>query len=287
MLKTAAVVNQRAGSYSITSIERAKDCFGQNIKIIFTDYAGHATSLTKELLKSGFQHIIGIGGDGTFNEVVNGFFENGHLINPEAKFTPLLAGSSGDTLKSINAGKIDLIKCVFVDNQDKFTLRYSINMVNIGLGGKVSKLAQTLPRFTGGKINFMLSTVLSFFIYDGDYIKLNIDDRDIGEFHVLNVAIANGRYTGGGMFMSPGSRMDDGFLDVVLIKNISALEFGINIPKIYNGTHLSLPIVEAYRGKRIEINGKSRFDMDGEVPGRLPGYFELLPRVLNVIGDGS
>jgi len=283
LLKTAAVVNQRAGSYSIASIERAKDLFGQNIDVIVTDYAGHATYLTRELLNRGFQHIIGVGGDGTFNEVVNGFFENGHLINPDAKFTPLLAGSSGDTLKSINSGKIDLIKCVFVDNQDKYTMRYSINMVNIGLGGKVSKLAQTLPRFTGGKINFMLSTVLSFFVYDGDYVKLSIDDKDIGKFHILNVAIANGRYTGGGMLMSPHSDMNDGFLDFVLIKNISALEFGINVPKLYNGTHLSLPIVEVYRGKRIEINGKARFDMDGEVPGRLPGYFELLPRVLNVI----
>src|SRR5215216_7264317 len=76
---TALVVNPTSASGSTgkdwdTQFTKIKQTFGENPEIVFTKKSGDGTSLTRDLLKKGFKRIIAIGGDGTINEVANGFF---------------------------------------------------------------------------------------------------------------------------------------------------------------------------------------------------------------------
>ena len=76
---TALVVNPTSASGSTgkdwdTRFTKIKQTFGENPQIVFTKKSGDGTSLTRDLLKKGFKRIIAIGGDGTINEVANGFF---------------------------------------------------------------------------------------------------------------------------------------------------------------------------------------------------------------------
>lgn len=99
-------------------------------------------------------------------------------------------------------------------------------------------------------------------------------------------AIANGRVFGKGMKISPEARIDDGLLDVVLIKGMKMLEFLRNSLKVYRGTHLSHPKVSLLRCRRVEadpVTGQEvLIELDGEQLGQLPATFDLVPAQLQV-----
>lgn len=76
---TALVVNPTSSSGSTgkdwdMQFTKIKETFGENPEIVFTEKSGDGTSLTRDLLRKGFKRILAIGGDGTINEVANGFF---------------------------------------------------------------------------------------------------------------------------------------------------------------------------------------------------------------------
>ena len=76
---TALVVNPTSSSGSTgkdwdMQFTKIKETFGENPEIVFTEKSGDGTSLTRDLLRKGFKRIVAIGGDGTINEVANGFF---------------------------------------------------------------------------------------------------------------------------------------------------------------------------------------------------------------------
>ena len=256
---------------------------GEDVKIFISRYPGHSTLLTRDAIKMGAKEIIAMGGDGTFNEVLNGFFENDKLINPEVSLGLFLSGSSGDTVKTIKKPEImDVIRAEFLDFEGRKVVRYCINMINIGLGGLVARTAYKLPRELGGTLRFMFSTFIAFPLFHGAGVELYIDGSFKGSYLILDLAIANGRYTGGGMFMSPHSREDDGILDVVVIEKLSLFKFLKNISRLYKGTHIERPEVHVFKGRRVLVKGRTTFEMDGETPGRLPMIARVVPRAVKV-----
>ncbi|RKZ19308.1 hypothetical protein DRQ17_01420 [bacterium] len=260
-----------------------KRIFGNDVKFYISRYPGHSTVLARQAIKEGAKEIIAMGGDGTFNEVLNGFFENDRLINPEASLGLFLSGSSGDTMKTIKMPeRIDVIRTEFVDFEGRRSVRYCINMINIGLGGLVARTAYKLPRELGGYLRFMFSTFIAFPLFHGAGVELFIDGEFKGSYLILDLAIANGRYTGGGMFMSPYSKENDGVLDVVVIEKLSLFKFIQNIPRLYQGTHLKRPEVHVFKGRRVTVKGKTTFEMDGETPGRLPLIATVVPGAIRV-----
>jgi diacylglycerol kinase family enzyme len=102
------------------------------------------------------------------------------------------------------------------------------------------------------------------------------------------VAVANGRYFGGGMHVAPGARLDDGSFDVVAIGDVTRLEMLTSGRRIYNGTHLELPKVTARRARKVEATpvdpgAEVLLDVDGEQPGALPATFTVLPAALGLV----
>jgi diacylglycerol kinase family enzyme len=99
------------------------------------------------------------------------------------------------------------------------------------------------------------------------------------------IAVANGRFFGGGMIIAPHASPNDGAFDVVIIKDLNALETAIKFQKIYSGAHLSEESVRVVRGTRIIAQTEETvwIDADGEFPGKLPLTIELLPTILPFI----
>jgi diacylglycerol kinase family enzyme len=114
-----------------------------------------------------------------------------------------------------------------------------------------------------------------------------VDDRAPEEHVITNVAVANGRYFGGGMHVAPEAVIDDGLLDVVTIESMPLLTQGRMMRRMYDGTLLSVPGVGHQRGRRVvaesvDPNEHVLLDIDGEAPGRLPATFELHPGALRL-----
>ncbi|HYO96279.1 MAG TPA: hypothetical protein VER33_17290, partial [Polyangiaceae bacterium] len=124
-------------------------------------------------------------------------------------------------------------------------------------------------------------------VYRNADVRVRVDDQPWIEGPIFNVAIANGRYFGGGMLIAPDADPSDGALDVVAMMDLSALESVSLSPQVYRGQHLGHSKVRASRGQRVTAEALAPrkevlIDMDGETPGRLPLVARVLPSALRI-----
>jgi len=122
-------------------------------------------------------------------------------------------------------------------------------------------------------------------VYGKKRVHLKVDDTYEGEVCVWNVAVANGQYHGGGMWVAPGASVDDGSLDVTVVGDLSFAGVIRNLPNLYNGKILQVQKVFGLKGKTISASSDQRvlLDVDGEQPGTLPVTLDVIPGALQII----
>lgn len=273
-------------------------------KYEFTEKPFHAAELSRAAIKDGTELIVGVGGDGTMNEIANGFYENRKAINPETILGIVPSGTGSDFSRSLYIPSsfkkamqiitdgpnavIDTGSARFKSQDGKEQERYFLNIGDFGIGGEVVRSVNQnrQKRKTSSYLRCMVST---FFSYTQKKLRIHIDDEQIPDDDYLIGAIANGRIFGKGMKFAPQARVDDGLFDIVLVKGMKALEFFKNAWRIYNGSHLSHPKISLYRGLRVDVQALDKdqdvlIELDGEQLGTLPASFELIPRNIVVKG---
>ena len=256
-----------------------------------------------QALNKGIEQIIAIGGDGTVNEVINGFFENGRPINPEAALAILTSGTGRDFRRTFGMPEkiedqvdrmvaseirpIDIGKLTFINNEGREDVRYFGNIASFGLSGATDKAVNSLKfakRF-GGKFAFKWGMIKSLLRYRNQRVRLIVDDVYDEELSVSTAAVCNGQFFGSGMWIAPNAVPDDGLFDVVIVANVGVVRLLWHSNSIYRGEHLALDDVTVVRGRRVTAlpvnpNEEVLLDVDGETPGRLPATFEILPGAL-------
>ncbi|AHF08231.1 diacylglycerol/lipid kinase family protein [Desulfitobacterium metallireducens] len=270
-----------------------------NVDYAVTTYPGEATLLTRQALQD-YSQILSVGGDGTLNEVVNGFFENNRTINAEASLGILSHGTGGDFLRSLNqerglAAFLDVLRreriipidCGLVQYQDSFGVqhhRYFLNVADVGLGGETVARVNRHSKFFGGKLSFMAGSLVSILTYKNKRMKCIIDGKDVVNDQINSIMIANGHFFGGGMMIAPNADFTDGLFDVITLGDFTTLELLQHLPKIYQGKHLEVPGVSVYRGRNITImsDPDGLLEVDGEQPGCTPAHFSLIPRGIRI-----
>jgi diacylglycerol kinase (ATP) len=275
---------------------------GYHIDYTFTVAPGHASTITSRYLEEGHDLVISVGGDGTANEVVNGFFSSGKIIRDSAAVAFLSTGTGRDLGRTIGSPKdigdavrhidksplrpVDVGRVSYMSNRDQPDVRYFINVAGLGLDGDtVARVNRTSKAF-GGFISFLWGTVVSLVLYQNQTMAITVDGDLICDEPVTVVVIGNGCYFGGGMQIAPNAVIDDGLFDIIILRNLSKLELLANLPKVYGGTHLSHPRITSLRGKKVSVSstGTALLDLDGEQPGRAPAEIELLPGALLLKG---
>ena len=308
--KAAAVLNPRAAGGRAAKlwpkISQALEQRLGTVEPLFTEHPDHATELTRQALARGYDLIIAIGGDGTANEVANGFLKDDQPINPNARvgFIPIGTGSdlqrtlgissdvdeAAETIASGAPWPIDVGRATLVSHEGKPLSRYFVNLLSFGMGGDVSVRAKKNV-FSGlsGKLAFLYGTAAVFLTYRGKKVRVILDGTPLpDELLIANIAVGNGRYHGGGMQPCPRAVMDDGLLEVTTIRHLGMFEFIRALPVLYSGDVYQHPKVDHFRATRIraESDEITRVEVDGEGLGRLPLEITVLPRILPVLVPG-
>jgi diacylglycerol kinase (ATP) len=270
-----------------------------------TTKPGDATCITRMCLYEGAELIVCVGGDGTLNEVVNGFMDERGPIRTDAVlgFVPNGTGcdfvrtapipakieQSLNTIKEGYTRRIDLGRLKFHDHQGRLNVRYFHNIASFGLGGEVVDRVNRNSKAFGPFISFIWSTLVSIFLYGKKKIRLKVDNTYEGEFIVWNIAVANGQYHGGGMWVAPDAVIDDGLLHITIIGDLSLAEVFWYLPKLYNGKIKKIKNVSILTGRMVEAYSEQcvQLDVDGEQPGRLPVIIDIMPAVLRMITEKS
>lgn len=303
--KILAVVNPVSANGTTgkewTNYEKKIKESGIDLDVEFTQYPLHAIEITRYALKSGYDTIVSVGGDGTMNEVLNGFFENGCIINDNSNLAIFSRGTGCDLVRTLGIGKEieDIIrvlldkKCIrcdvgkvnFIEYGGNNRLRYFLNVSDVGIGAETTYRVNRNSKALKGFLSFLLGALTAIIAYKNKKLRIIIDDNIIIENKINSVIIGNGRYFGGGMHTVPTAIIDDGLFDILVLDNLNKAELIMNFPKIYKGTHLTHPKVKNYRGKNIKIysNEKVLIELDGEQPGIIDAQFDIIHKGINVL----
>ncbi len=274
---------------------------GYEFEAALTEYPGHATELARKALKSGYKTIMSVGGDGTMNEVVNGFFEDGMPVAEDSRLVIFSRGTGCDFIRALgikkgmedllevlardHAAQVDVGRVDFTDPAGNTITRYFMNVADIGLGAETANRVNRHSKLLKGLLSFMLGAVTTIALYRNKDFEVVIDDKTVLSERMNSVIIANGKYFGGGMKVAPDASMNDGLFDIIILGNLSKLELIKSFPLIYEGKHLSHPKVKLYRGSRVKVKsgGKGLIEVDGEIPGSDDAEFVILPKALNIL----
>ncbi|HMG20191.1 MAG TPA: diacylglycerol kinase family protein, partial [Kofleriaceae bacterium] len=272
-----------------------------------TEAPGDATRLTRDALRGGAERVVAMGGDGTINEVVNGFFdERGAPIAPDASVAVIPFGTGGDFRRSVelpteiadaarliaanHRRKIDVGRLEFTATGGGRALRMFANIASFGVSGVVDRLVNESGKKLG-RLSFLAATARATWSYKNQRVQLVFDGADRVEATINTVAIANGRYFGGAMMVAPHAELDDGQFDVIAMGDFGFGDLLTSGRRLYKGTHLTMDKVTARRARVVEAEpidpaAVVELDVDGENPGRLPARFELVPSALWLVAPG-
>jgi diacylglycerol kinase (ATP) len=260
-------------------------------EIVLTQGPGHATELARAARADGVDVLAVMGGDGTLNEVVQAYLgpDGEPVAGPHLALVPCgtggdfkktlgLSGTIGDAVDRIRTGAprpVDLGILRIEPHPGQAAVRAFINITSFGIGGQVDALVNAGPKWLGGKASFFYATVRAMAGYTNASVRVKVDGEVWYEGPAFNVAIANGRFFGGGMMIAPQADPSDGRFEVVCIGDLTRLEAMGLSSKIYKGTHLSAHGVKVGFGSKIEAEPMHSWatvllDVDGEQPGRLP-----------------
>jgi diacylglycerol kinase (ATP) len=267
----------------------------------------HAISLAKESLKRGTERLIVVGGDGTLNEVVNGFFDHkGQLLNKNASLAIVPSGSGSDFVRSMTPknslresvdfalnGEAKLSDVGLVEARDangQEVSRYFINVSSIGLSGLVAGFMRTINRKLGPTAAYFMATVKAIRALKAQTII--ITDEQGREKTIDNcslVSFANGKYYGSGMKIAPDAILDDGLMDIVAISDLSVMFFLVNGYRVYQGTHLEMDNVKTSRASSCTVRAADNqpvyIETDGELFAELPARYSIIHNVLPIVRD--
>ncbi len=260
---------------------------------VFTKQRGDAAALAGEAARKGAKFIIACGGDGTVSEVANGILSSGK----DAELGILPSGTGGDfrrtleipaqsraaarVLRTGRTVKIDVGRVSFVGNDGNEAMRYFLGVASCGMSTKV------IERVKAKKSSFVSSLLQTAVRTEPARLVVQLDDSHERHLVLLNLCVANARYFGGGMKIAPEAKLTDGKFDVVGIGDLSALKLFTSAPRVYLGSHLSMPEVSHALARKVTIKSADRaseinLEVDGELPGKLPATFQIIPEALRV-----
>ncbi len=266
----------------------------------FTERAMDAVRLTRQAIEDGCQCVVAVGGDGTINEVVNGFFADGKALNPQAALGVIPRGTGGDfrrtfgweldldsaleRLRTEATEPFDVGLAEFVDHEGRPVRRYFANIASFGVSAEVAHEVNIGSKTFGGNLSFLWGTLKTLARYKDLRVRIRVDGGEPEEVGVTALAVANGRYFGSGMCVAPEAITHDGLFDVTLWSGYDLSDFVIKSKGVYSGAHVTWKKTRTLRCKLLEAESDEPvlLEMDGEVPGRLPARISIIPSAIRL-----
>ena len=242
----------------------------------FTQFSKHEVELVQDAIQKGFKNIISVGGDGTLHHVVNGIMMQRYVKSSDITIAVIPLGTGNDWIKTYAISK-NIEKSIEYVYQKKTYLQdigvlkttnqltYFNNVAGLGYDGYIVNKLNKLKKF--GAIAYLLSGLAGLFLYKKTVFKIIIDGKIIEE-NCLMTLFGICKFSGGGMQFTKDVKMNDGFLDISVVKNFNFLDILLNIKKLYNGKIVDHRKIETYKTKQIKViplRVKPFIQADGEL----------------------
>lgn len=291
-MRICLIFNPKAGT-----AERIKDVLphvagGTRCELRPTSRDLMAGQIARQAVDEGFDRIVVAGGDGTVSDAVNGIAPDFDAI----ELAVLPFGTGNDLARSLglpaeelsracerafdeHVRPIDVIRITTGD-----TTSWCVNVANGGLGGRVAVDVRSEDKQRWGPVAYWMTSVSRLTSLPHFQVEMRLDSETVS-MEVTGVAVANGRYIGGGFPIAPRAILNDGLLDVTVCPVLPTMELmaaGINF--MLGGEHPDERI-QQYQAERLEFHSEPDmpFSVDGETCSRMDATFEVLPAALRVV----
>lgn len=304
MKKTSFIINSRISGLSNWESKIKDYCQTRNIPfdIKLTACPGDAIMITEDAINKGSGLVVAMGGDGTFNEVLNGLLSSN--LSDEVLFSGIPCGTANDFCKTIkmpktvdelfeslskgHTRKIDVGKAEFTMHSGENTERYFINVSNVGFAAEVVEKVNNSNKLLGSTLTYLKAitgTILSSKTEEA-IIKTESEQWNGTMF---NMSICNGKYVGSGLQISPNANISDSFFNITLLGKFTMLDYIKYLPKVFKGENIKHSSLTYMVCKHITIEGLVKqlgVEMDGEFVGYTKARFTVVPEKLNIVFAG-
>lgn len=289
----AFIINPVAGNgFAKTIVPKLKEMIRKNnisAELAYTERSGHAIELSAKYLERGFSYIIGVGGDGTINEISR------PLVNEKNVTIGIIpAGTGNDFIQILGFPnrfgdkEWDIFFNARVMKMDVGSCNGMIFINGMGLGFDAQVAAENYIEpgkvKKGGKYKYIWHIVKTLLFFREKRMTLITgDERNETDCFINTIAI--GRRFAGGFFLTPRAFANDGLLDVCMIKKLSLLQRFRILLKVPEGKHISDKKVNYYQtpGIKLEFSEKVPFHVDGELYFSRKFDVSILPSAINTI----
>lgn len=280
----------KKGPKLLKKIKPVFDKANVELTVIETMFAGHAKELVEQLDFTGYDGLVSIGGDGTLHEVVNGIMNRKQDFNLPIGLIPGGSGNSFmhdlDLVDPINAANAIIngktCKVDLAEVKINHVTKYAINIIGWGLVTDIANNAEK-HRWMGTSRYTILSAI-EVFTYNPRPAALVIGNKRISDDFTFIIA-CNTIHTGKGMKMAPNAKLNDGEMDIIVVKHkASRFKLLTMLPTVFDGTHINNPLVECYKASEFSLIPKEDelLNIDGEIAGSTPIDVKVIPNRIEI-----
>ena len=278
---------RRPSDESLLCATRILEGAGWSLSVQYTSEPGDATLLARQAAQDGQDAVLVAGGDGTLNEAIQALAHTetalGYLpfgtVNIWARELAIPLNTEG-AARAIVHSRMERVDLGLAGD------RYFLLMAGIGFDGEVVRRAQTLERHKQrlGVLPYVASALSAAPRYRGADIELRYDGI-IRRVQALMLVLGNTRLYGGLFRLTPDAVVNDGWLDLCIVKGRGPLALARQSLPVLLSRSIALSDVELLRVRDLTVQAPERLllQVDGELAGTTPVRFGVAPRALKAI----
>ncbi len=264
-----------------------------------TVYPTHATELARQAGEQGYDMVIAMGGDGTVHEIVNGLMQVPVRKRPSLGIVPLGSGNDFAHALGVSSNPPQALRQAFENRPQPIDLgllkddhghtEYFDNTLGIGFDAVVTIRSRKITFIHGFAMYFL--AVLQTIILNFNPMQLHVQtDSETWDLSTLMLTLCNGPREGGGFFVAPEARFEDGLLNYATVRSVSRLMMFRLIPEVMKGTHGRFKQVRMGTCRKLSLTSDRPLYIhaDGEIfsgfGSSLRGLsIEILPEAMQVV----
>lgn len=300
MRRARVIINPAAGAGRTarrwTDVTQALRDAGLAPDFVLTDGPGHATDLAAHAARSGLDLVIAVGGDGTAHEVANGLLQ--HHAPPPLGLIQTGTGSDLTRVLALPRGIAAQAALIARAQPQPFDIGWCAHhtpsgpretafllLAGIGLSARVVQKSQRIKRL-GRTLPYLLATCTELLAPQPTPARLTLDGAR-ETLTLLDLAVLNVPWVGGGMHLAPGANPQDGHLEALITLHQSRWQLLNLLPRLYNGAHVGRPGVRYGTTKRARLEPQRRLPvaLDGEIVGHTPAECWIAPGALMILAE--
>ena len=261
---------------------------GAEIALVETQSFRQTIERSSVLTTNDCDVVVAVGGDGTANAVANGLMQTAEGIRPAMGLIP--CGRGNDFAANLGLNDLDRAhEALHIGRRrrvdvGKTEAGFFLGVAGVGFDSKVARRAQRQVPLLTGSVVYVFALLLTLAELDAIPAKISYDEG-FYEGPILFIVTGNTDRYGGGMRITPRASLDDGLLDMCIIKPVSRFTLLRVLPRVVRGGHLDHPAVSYAKTRSVTIESTERAELfaDGEFIQAIPVKIETLPSALEVI----